>query len=211
MKFGVRVLSLLLSFSLLVGCQTATEVKAQGARRSDPSRALLLFSVTQDMGPVGPFGNRQGGHVETVFTLRQIATGEETRFSSQPIGPIAPESLSAFQDVIGRYYVKEMEPGRYEFVTWELVMPGPFGARVWSPKVTPVPLSLELSAREVVYVGNLHCRLIFRETAMAPELQSCVPQILDASDRDLKVIRKTYSHLDEVSVRLLPTGQWLAP
>ena len=148
------------------------------------------------------------------FVLKQVATGNETRFSSQPGGvPIAPESMSAFRDVFGQYYVRAMEPGKYEFVTWELVMPHAFGAKVWSPKVKPPPLPISLSAGQIVSVGNLHGRLVFRDTMFgAPELQYGVPEILDSSARDLTAIAKTHPQVEgKVTVRLLPTGEWLTP
>ncbi|MCW7540138.1 hypothetical protein OOT46_20090 [Aquabacterium sp. A7-Y] len=117
---------------------------------------------------------------------------------------------SDFDDLYGRVYVLTLPPGQHQIDAWNVV-----GGRTQSfvtPQPPPPPLSFEVSAGEVLYLGNLHMNIRMASVGLggwAPV--DGYPEVRDRRELDIAVAEKKHPVLQgKVSTRLLPLGPWLS-
>jgi hypothetical protein len=107
----------------------------------------------------------------------------------------------------GVLFLFEVPAGKHQLDHWY--------AREASKTLTPEgamqPLSFEVAAGEIVYLGNVHMELTFgRNLLGAPVTTRVMPRIRDAFARDLDLLKARHPELivERVRPRALPLGDW---
>lgn len=200
---------------LLPGCQTTGNIAPEATAQADASQALVLFSVSHDWGPPGLIGTRgMGGNVRFGVEFRSPALPDK-RFLARSLveDSLALTTSSSFEQIWGRWYVRQLPPGRYTLSQWSLTQDTGVGIRSFTPRIAPPELAFEAVAGRVVYIGNIHARLGWSKNLLGmPMLAGGLPEVRDEAARDLPLILKAYPALEGKTVKeLLPLGVWLAP
>jgi len=115
---------------------------------------------------------------------------------------------SDFDNDYGKVYVLSLPAGRHEFSSWHFVS----GTVIVGPKEKPTPLSFDVVANQVKYLGNLHAHLLMGENIFGISiLGSGYPVVRDEGERDLAIVAEKYPQLkDKVTIDLLKRGPWIS-
>ena len=116
---------------------------------------------------------------------------------------------SDFEDLYGKVYVLELEPGKHAVDSWQVPMSG---GRL-RPRQDPVPLDFIVQAGETIYLGNLHMHIARGRNVFGMSVVAdAVPEVRDRSERDLSIAeRKVPGIKGRAIVRTLPLGSWGRP
>lgn len=202
-----------LVLALLAGCETTGNIEPAALAATDKTKAVVLFTVTHDWGPLAPIsGQSIGGSVRFFVELR----GAGLEGGSKSAASITDPGLSSmfvqtpFDRLWGRFYVLELPAGKYELVTWRLTQQTGVGVQSFTPKVPPPTLAFELAAGTVTYIGNIHADLAWGKNPFGITLLAGgLPTVRIEAERDLELIYKTYPQLKgRVEVAPLTTGLW---
>lgn len=200
---------------LMAGCASTGNIAPEALAKADPGKALVLFSISHDWGPPAPLGGRgMGGNVRLQVEISSPALPDQRiQVYSLVTDSLAMMVSSSFEGVWGRWYVRELPPGRYALSTWALSQDTGVGIRTFTPRVVPPELVFEVAAGSITYIGNIHARLGWGRSLLGmPVLAGGLPEVRDEATRDLPLIFRQYPMLEGKPVKaLLPLGVWLAP
>ncbi|MET0348681.1 MAG: hypothetical protein ABW067_02725 [Rhizobacter sp.] len=183
--------------ALLSACGTPVS-KDMSASDFD-RKAVIVFSVSHDL--------EIGDGAKTLLYLDAASMSTRVWYPSMrdvlsvPVG-------SDFTDRRGHLYVEEVTPGRHQFDAWQVVTQN---VRLFR-KATPPPLVFEAKAGEVIYLGNVHARLLRGQRVLGGYAANRgLPTVVDRSDQDIPMAEARIPALKgKVRVALLPEGPWLA-
>lgn len=197
----------------LIACATP-EADPAAIKLGQADKAYLVTTVTQDFGPPGPMGFVPGMGRNAQFSVYVRPVGAPKAairlMSNELIAWSAPSPL--FDQVWGRLVVRELPPGRYELFDWDIAFNTGAGTISISPKQPPPVLEFELKPGAAVYIGNVHARLAWGENFLKiPLLAAALPEVRDASERDLERVARDYPALGkQVAIAMVPVGPWHA-
>lgn len=199
----------LLALAALAGCESTANLDARQAGQPAPDKAVVIFTVSHDRDPSSVF--KRGANVKFFVELRDATRGQALPRVFSNMETLSPMMTSPFDDVWGRVFVREVEPGRIEFTTWEVLQDnGPLGTRVVQPRAQPTPIAFEVEAGTVTYIGNLHAELLWAKNPMRIDiLAGAIPEVRHQPDRDLPRVYAEYPGLrGRVAVRPIASGPW---
>lgn len=188
-------------------CASSAESTPVPGAAPAPGKATFIFSVSHD---------RNAASMSTTYlvNLWAIASGPslggDAVFSS--FDQFSSAERSALGDAQGLVHVKEVTPGRYAFVGWQLqddtnvLMPSR-----WHPRGALPALHFDARADEVVYLGNVHGHIVWRALlpGLIPTPAGVTVEVRDRAAVDLPVAFAEYPPLrDRVKMALLPLGGW---
>jgi len=193
----------------LAACESTANIDKGLDASTQLDGGLVIFTVTHDKD-TEHFG-RSGGNVKLFVTLRDTVKGAELPRVFSNMETLSPVMTSPFDNVWGRYYVRQLPVGRYEFSGWTLEQNTGVGINTITPRKAPPPLTFEVAAGSVSYLGSIHGELVWGKNLFGIPLASgAVPQVRNEAERDLPLIWKEYPQLrGKVEIRLLPEGRWL--
>lgn len=180
---------------VLVGCGTPV------ARNTTPDalagKAVIIVSVTHD----AEF--RAGAQAIVYMDADSMAT--QVLLKSVKEGIVVPEA-SEFTDRRGHLYVLEVEPGRHKFNGWQVVSAG---LRIHRKDPTD-DLVFEVNKGEVLYLGNIHSRLVDGHWVLGGRsARGGFPVVIDRSDQDIPLAESKVPALaGRVRSAVLPVGPW---
>jgi hypothetical protein len=188
--------AVLLSF-VLWGC-AGPQVSKEATPEAIQGRGVVIVSVTHDADT----GRRSKAH----FFIDQQSKQFETRVVRSVEEVLMITKGSDFDDVHGRVYVLDVEPGMHSVDAWQSAGQA---VRI-APRSAPRPLGFEVKAGEVVYIGNLNLNHSFGRNLLGISVvASAQPEVRDRRDLDLSIAEaKVPSIKGRVQVRLLPLGPW---
>lgn len=188
--------AVLLSF-VLWGC-AGPQVSKEATPAAIQGRGVVIVSVTHDADT----GRRSKAH----FFIDQQSKQFETRVVRSVEEMLMITKGSDFDDVHGRVYVLDVEPGLHSIDSWQSAGQA---VRI-TPRVAPAPMRFEVKAGEVVYIGNLNLNhSMGRNLLGISVVASAQPEVRDRRDLDLPIAEsKVPSIKGQVQVRLLPLGPW---
>lgn len=116
---------------------------------------------------------------------------------------------SDYEDLYGKVYVLELEPGKHSVDSWQV----PISGGRLRPRQEPVPLDFLIQAGETVYLGNLHMHIARGRNVFGMSVVAdAVPEVRDRSELDLAIAeRKVPGIKSRAVVRTLPLGSWGRP
>lgn len=164
--------------------------------------AVVVLSVSHDLQAQGAadamFYMDGGAHTSgTVMTSLR-------KSSWLPSGP-----ESDFRTRYGGLYILHLKPGHHVIDSWQIYSAG---VR-YSSKAPPPPLEFDAKAGDVLYLGNLHARLMLGGRTLFGGRMALggIPEVRDAQVEDIPVAEKQMPALKgKIKVALLRQGQWLA-
>ncbi len=199
----------LLALAMLAGCESTANLDARQAGQRKADKALVVFTVSHDRDPKSLA--KRGANVKFFVELRDATRGRPLPRAFSNMETLSPMMTSPFDEVWGRVFVREVDPGRIEFTTWEVVQDnGPMGTRVAHPRAQPTPIGVEVEAGTVTYLGNLHARLLWAKNPLGIDiLAGAVPEVRHQAARDLAQVHKEYPSLQgQVTERPIAPGPW---
>lgn len=200
----------LLAIAVLGGCETTSSLDPRQAEKLSPDKAVIVFTVSHDKEGQGFY--KPGGNVKFFVDMRDATRAKALPRGFSNMETLAPMMTSALEDVWARIFVREVDPGRIEFTTWEVIQNnGPMGIRSSSPKVAPPPIVFAAKAGTVTYIGNLHANILWAKNPFGMSiLAGALPEIRNEATRDLQQVYKDYPALQgKVVIEPLPVGPWL--
>ncbi len=163
-------------------------------------KAILFGSITQTeaSGTDNAYG--------TVSYSGPMSGYLQTRTFTMPI--LIPFDKSEFEDVTGKIFVIEVDPGEYSFDRW--AASNGTGAGFY-PKENPKPLVYSLKAGQVNYVGNIHFELLTGDNIFGIDITHNAFAVLENNlERDSKIFQSKFTKLQGLEVVNLvkETGIW---
>jgi hypothetical protein len=197
---ALRHCTILLSAALSAACMTQQVSGPLSDKRAAQS-AIVIVSATHEYAigrsarAIFYIDSKEG------FTRQRLLHTIEDVFGI-PTG-------SDFEDLYGKVYVLELEPGKHSVDFWQV----PTSGGRLMPRERPVPLDFIVQAGETIYLGNLHMQIARgRNVFGMPVAGDAVPEIRDRRDVDLAVAeRKVPGIQSRAVVRTLPLGSWGRP
>lgn len=186
-----------LSSALLLGC-AGPQVAKEATTESTKDRAVVIVSVTHDA--------ETGRRSSAQFVIDKASGQFETRLLRSMEQVMGIPRGSDFDKERGRVYVMDVEPGVHSVDSWQSAGDS---VRI-VPRNAPPPLRFEVTAGEVVYIGNLNLNHTAGRSLLGlPVVASALPEVLDRRELDLAIAeRKVLSIKGRAQVRLLPLGVW---
>jgi hypothetical protein len=183
--------------ALLTGC-AATSVDKNYVLPRDKPEGVVVFSVTQEKGPMGSYAivYLNGGG------LQQDGATISSRKEAFPGVP----KQSDFKKVTGSLYVMSLPAGSHAFTGWQVATQN---VRYF-PKSSP-PLAFEVRAGEVAYLGNLDAHFATGSNLLGIHvLAGGYIEAKDEFDRDSSVLDRQYPQFKGKMIKaLLPSGPWI--
>ncbi len=195
---GIRTLasaSLTFLLAVLVGCGTPVSKNVSPAELTN--KAVVIVSVSHDV-------EFKTGADAIVYMDNASITTKVVLKSVQDT--LSIPSASDFETRRGHLYVLEVNPGHHQFDSWQIHSAG---VRVF-PRVPPESLGFEAKAGEVIYLGNIHFRLVAGHRVLGGRSASGgIPMIVDNSDQDIPLAESKIPALNgRIRVSLLASGPW---
>jgi hypothetical protein len=194
-------LSIVISFALfsLVGCATKS-IPNNFSFNNQRNEGVVVFSVSHDS--LGPQGTK------AIFYLDHNKGIDNPLFYSTDETILGIIKDSEFPDSHGHLIVLAIPSGQHAIDYWQIT--NGTGLRIL-PKENPVPLTFEVTAGDIIYIGNLHAALHIAKNIFGITITANgFPVIKDQSQRDIAVFESKYPQFKgKTNVKLLPTGPWL--
>lgn len=199
-KQAVRLCTILLLAVLSAACMTQQVSGPLSDKRAAES-AIVIVSATHDYAI--------GRSARAIFYIDSKKGFARQRLLHTIEDVVGIPTGSDFEDLYGKVYVLELEPGKHSVDSWQVPMSG---GRL-RPRQDPVPLDFIIQAGETIYLGNLHMHIARgRNVFGMPVVADAVPEVRDRSERDLSIAeRKVPGIKGRASVRTLPLGSWGRP
>lgn len=193
----------------LLGCESTGSLNPREAgSASAAGKAIVVFTVSHDKNDERLFEN--GGNVKFFVYFRNASGGNEMprAFSNMETASIV--MTSQFQDVWGRIFVRQVDPGRYELIKWEVLQDTGVGIRVVEPRSPPQPVEFEATPGSVKYLGNIHANLGWAKNPFGISiLAGATPMLRNEAARDLPLVLAEYPALTgKIAIDPLPPGPW---
>jgi hypothetical protein len=188
------------------GCVSSADTTPVPGAAPAAGKATFIFSVSHDRGTPP----KDVSYLVNLWVIGDGPSIGDAAFSS--FDSFSPADQSALGDAWGRVHVKAVAPGRYAFVAWYLADDTNvlFPTR-WRPRDDPPALPFDARADEVIYLGNLHGRIVWRPLlpGLVPTPAGVAVEVRDRAGVDLPVAFAKYPPLrDRVTMSLLPLGAW---
>lgn len=167
-----------LSTIIVAGCTTP---RYDGKRAPDPSKAIILGSITE--------GFLTQPHALNVEIQKHGEPSETIRLTTFQNGDDEPSP-----NLLGNLFMYEVPPGEYGITTWNY---GFFPGRAM-PRRTPVVFTV--NAGEIAYIGDLY----------ANALTVCLSNV-DHEDRTLRALRHKYPILIDRKILNLTAKSGFGP
>ncbi|MFH1871862.1 MAG: hypothetical protein ABIK82_04420 [Pseudomonadota bacterium] len=194
MLLRVRTFLCIATTLLLIGC-SGVPIRSDITVKELANKSIAVLSVTDDI--------QAGEHTYTYFYLNPDWYSQRVTFGSVKNDLLLQPS--DFKDRRGHVYIQELEPGTHEFNGWQVVRT----ARIF-PNPMPPPMRFQIRKGEVLYLGNLHARIILSEDSHGRKvLQKIIPTVEDRRLVDIAIAEALAPALKgQIRVELLPLGPW---
>jgi hypothetical protein len=186
--------------AFLVGC-AGPQVAKDATPESIKGRGVVVVSVTHDA--------ETGRKSRAAFVFDKNSKTFETRLLRSVEDVLGIPKGSDFEDHPGRVYVLDLEPGVHSVDGWS----SRGDMAQLAPRHALAPLTFEVRAGEVIYIGNLNLNhTLGRNLFGLPVVAHASAEVRDRREMDLALAeRKVTSLKGRVQARLLPLGTWGAP
>lgn len=162
-----------------------------------PGKAVVIVSVTHE-----PRAGKADGRV-----ILDGRTPGYTQLRSAA-SVVEPSIRNDFSDRVGEVYVLELTPGHHRFNNWWLQV----DSRVAKPAPDGLPLEFDVTAGEVVYLGDLHIAVAIEKTRWFNNDYATAAEVVvqDRSAVDIPIAERANPWLaGKVRPALLPLGPWI--
>lgn len=202
MKVASRIC--LVAAILITGCASMPSGEP-AAELNDSSKGVVMASVSfkrMSMTRDSWFYIRPKGSVDKNAKVVRLSAlqpwvGPLTRGFGQL--PLVGSKSADFPDMparIGRIAAVALEPGDYELYTWGLYVDAYGGYGYVNPKAPVPPLTFQVKAGEVTYLGSLHGETVMgRNIFGLPLVAGGYPIIEDKQSRDEPMFRSRFTML----------------
>lgn len=182
---------------VLAGC-AGPQVSTETTPEAIQGLGVVVVSVTHDA--------ETGRKGRAGFVIDRGVKAYEPRILRSIEEVLGVPRGSDFEDVHGRVYVLDMKPGIHKVSSWFAQS----GMSRIAPRQDPAPLTFEVKAGEVVYIGNLNLNhQLGRSPLGFSVVGGAQPEVRDRSEIDVPIAEeKVPSIKGRVLVRLLPVGAW---
>ncbi|MDY0743513.1 hypothetical protein SNE35_03310 [Paucibacter sp. R3-3] len=183
-----------LFLTTLLGACSGTPVSPNASASDIGQKAIVLISVSHDQGA--------GNGANAIFYL------DESRYPGRVVMKSIQDNLSIpvksdFRDRRGHLYVLELEPGSHTIDGWQVASAG---ARISAPVE---PLQFEVKRGEVLYLGNLHAKLVLGHGMLfgARSASNAMPVVVDRHEEDIALAEARVPAMKgQIRVALLSLG-----
>lgn len=184
---------------MLAGC-AGNQVAADAPASSIGEKAVVVVSVTHDA--------ETGRRAKAGFVLDRDSKIHSTRVLRSIEEVLGVPKGSDFDDVHGRVYVLDVEPGIHTVSSWFTIT----GMSRLEPRTEPPALTFDVRAGEVVYIGNLNLNHVAGRSLIGVKaVAGAVPEVRDRAAIDIPLAEKKVASIKgRVATRLLPLGDWTA-
>lgn len=165
---------------------------SDAAPQESSDKAIVVLSVSHE----------RDEPVNATFYLDHF--NAQRRSLDSAIGDTYPPE-SDFDDRSGKLYILELNPGDHQVDTWRLWA----GSR-FEPAIMPRPLQFTVQKGDVVYIGNLHVRIVTGKKFLSiGSIKSVTPVVQDRSTTDIALAESRMPSLQgKVRIALLALGDW---
>lgn len=190
-------LAVFLLSAALLGC-AGPQVAKDASLESIKGRGVVVVSVTHDA--------ETGRRSRAQFVIDRGTGSFEPRLLRSREDVLGIPKSSDFDEVHGRVYVLDFEPGIHSVDGWQSAGEA---IRI-APRNAPQPLTFEVKAGEVIYIGNLNLNHVSGRNLFGMSVVAAAfPEVRDQRDLDLSIAEaKVPSIKGRAQVRLLPLGPW---
>lgn len=185
--------------TILGGCAVKS-IDKNFALENASSTGMIILSTSHD---------EAGGRATKSISMLKSATGESIgTIQSLPDAIPGIPGGSDLEDGYGKILALALPAGSYRINGWQIVYGS--GVRV-TPIDPPDPLTFELAAGEVKYLGNLHANLMMGKNIFRMKiLGDGYVGVYDQHERDIAFIEEKYPQLKgKIGISLLRQGPWL--
>ncbi|MCW5298111.1 hypothetical protein DXT88_07960 [Herbaspirillum lusitanum] len=198
-----KILSLIFAIAvlfLLSGC-AGTRVRSDVTETEISKKSVAILSISHDI--------EAGNGANAIFYLDlQKSSIQGVLMSVQDTLSITKDS--DFTTRRGHLYILELEPGMHDISSWQVYSAG---VRIY-PKGKLPPLKFEIKEGEVLYLGNVHARLMLAHKLWFGNgiaARGAMPFIGDQSAEDIPMAETQVPALrGRIKTSLLPQGPWVA-
>lgn len=200
MKKSILLLFAIIALFFLTGC-AGTRVRSDATATEISTKAVAILSISHDI--------EAGNGANAIFYLDlQKSSLQGVLMSVQDTLSITKES--DFTTRRGHLYILELEPGMHDISSWQVYSAG---VRIY-PKGKLPPLKFEIKEGEVLYLGNIHAKLMLAHKLLFGNgiaARGAIPVIQDRSSEDIRMAEKQVPALSgRIKTSLLPQGPWIA-
>jgi hypothetical protein len=195
----IKWIALIAAVLVLTAC-AGNPVKSSATSNEVSEMAVIVFSVSHDI--------QAKNGANAIFYLDNKKTAERAVLKSVQDTLSIPTD-SDFSTRRGHLYVLQVTPGHHQFDAWQV---SSAGARIF-PKALAAPLEFEANKGDVIYLGNLHAKLLLGHGMLfgGRAAYDAIPFIQDMSEEDLPLAEsRTPAIKGKIRPSLLPIGPWAA-
>lgn len=183
--------------ALLAACvSTAPVLDPATGTATLRDKSIVIVSVSHDQ--------LAGSGAHTLFFMDLGA--DAVRLPTTQVLFTDPDISNDFKPEIGHVYVLQVKPGHHSISSWSMM----FGTRNAEAPSGIVPLDFDVSAGEVLYLGNLHVAAFEGRRRFGLKTIAGVAAVVqDKSARDLPIaVAANPALAGRVRMALLPLGPW---
>lgn len=172
---------LLAACTLVAGCSNYHKVESDYSFGPEPKEGLVVFSMVEE------------NHAFGITLGRPPSTVSYRKTGERDVGQLLLSNMfkkDDFSDPPGSLYMFPLEPGEYEFTTWECH----YGAYRSSARIK-LP-RFKINAGEIVYLGEIHL-------VIPPDGKVVRYKVTDKSKRDLTIFGERMVHFSASDVHNL--------
>ena len=200
-----QAISLIWLCSMIAGCQTTIEANI---------RPDYTFENKKDTGLIiGTVSHRKdvGKDASSIFFINYRSKNPLVILNSGASQFFLRKNELEGTGFYGKLFVIEVPAGRHVVDHWQIFSMHSLGT-VLTPKSEPPPMNFEITAGEILYLGNFHVAINTHENILGePIPDGGIPIIKDESKRDLRMLRERYPQFNErnVKVNVIHSGPWI--
>lgn len=194
----IKWLSLIATILLLSAC-SGTPVKTSATSNEIAEMAIIVFSVSHDIAA------KNGANA--IFYLDDADSSKKAVLKSIQDTLSIPVD-SDFPNRRGHLYVLQVVPGHHQFDSWQVASAG---ARIFPKKRAP-PLEFYVNKGDVIYLGNLHAKLVLGHRMLfgGRAAYDAMPVVQDMSEQDIALAEsRTQTLKGKIRPSVFPTGSWI--
>jgi hypothetical protein len=194
----IKRITLIAAAFLLTAC-AGNPVKGSVTSNEISEMAVIVFSVSHDI--------QAKNGAKAIFYLDNENTTERVVLKSVQ-DTLSIPTESDFSTRRGHLYVLQVTLGHHQFDAWQV---SSAGARIF-PKTLAAPLEFEANKGDVIYLGNLHTKLLLGHGMLfgGRAASDAIPLIQDMSEEDIPLAEsRTPAIKGKIRRSLLPIGPWV--
>ncbi|MFW2372481.1 MAG: hypothetical protein ACN4GM_05115 [Gammaproteobacteria bacterium] len=185
----IKTSIIFVGYMILTGCATSN-INKEFDFIENSQTGVVIGSLTQDVS----------GSAYARYYMQSVTDSSKPitlHSRQQNLSGLMPGFVkSEFIGMDGRLFTIELVEGEYKFTHWDVNS----GSTNYFPVKLPTSLKFEVTAGEIVYLGNIHMRLID---------DGMLPYISNKSERDIALFKQKYPKLTDHTIQIRPLAQGL--